>query len=190
MTLSMPDQSPPRAAPTVPPELAAGLAIVAARAIGRGPDADDAVQEILARTVEALRAGRVPEGVPVAAFAYGIARHVLADVLRERARHAGPAVDAASLPAPQPSPLDQLIGAEERAAMDRALATLSDADRELLRDCYVRGLRLTDIAARVGEPAERIRKRKSRALQRLREALDGQRGAARHVTPSRPTIPA
>lgn len=189
MTLSMPERSPLRTAPAVPPGLADGLAIIAARTIGRGPDADDAVQEILARTVAAVREGRVPEGVPVAVFAYGIARHVLADVHRERARHAGATVDAASLPAPHASPLDELIATEERDAMARALATLSPADQDLLRACYVTGERLTAIAARLGQPAERIRKRKSRALERLRQALEAGGGARRHVRLSRPIIP-
>lgn len=172
MTLSLPGSPPPRAARPLPPELAAGLAILAARCLGRGPDADDAVQEVLARAVEALAAGRVPDDVPVGVFVYGIARHVIADVLRERARRGGPAPDADLLPARGPSPLEQVISTEERERVARALAALPRADQELLHACYVAGERLADIAARLGEPAERVRKRKSRALARLRLALD------------------
>ena len=45
------------------------------------------------------------------------------------------------------------------------------ADRDLLGLCYFEGLTAVEIADRLGEPPERIRKRKSRAVERLRQAL-------------------
>jgi DNA-directed RNA polymerase specialized sigma24 family protein len=46
----------------------------------------------------------------------------------------------------------------------------------------VDGERVSAIAARLGEPAERVRKRKSRALERLRQELGG--GHKTSVTPT------
>jgi DNA-directed RNA polymerase specialized sigma24 family protein len=71
--------------------------------------------------------------------------------------------------------------------MSHALASLPAVDRELLECCFVQGERVAAIAARTGEPADRIRKRKSRALERMREVLS--RSAGSHETPQVPIIP-
>lgn len=168
----------------LPAELAGGFELMAIRALGPGDHVADVVQEILARTVAAVRAGRLAGGIPLTAFACGIARHVIADAQRarhKRRRHDG---DPDQLPAADPNPLEQLVAAEERAHLEHALATLSPSDRALLRACYVDGVRLTDLAAATGEPAERIRKRKSRALARLKDAL----GPAGHTAPRSPMV--
>jgi len=166
----------------LPGTLAGGLEIVAVRALGNMDDARDAVQETLARALEALRGNRVPAGVPIEAFVYGIARHVITDLQRRRVRDRGAEEDTGTLPAPGPSALEALVRAEEREIVSRALGTLSDADRQLLEWCYVDGERVSAIAARLGEPAERVRKRKSRALERLRQGLSG--GHTTSVTPT------
>lgn len=171
----------------LPRTLAGGLEIVAIRALGNSDDARDAVQETLARALDALRDNRVPADVPVEAFVYGIARHVITDVHRRRVRERGAVEDPGTLPAPGPSALEALMHAEERETVARALAGLSAADRALLECCFVHGERVAAIAARMGEPADRIRKRKSRALERMREVLC--RSAGSHETPQVPIVP-
>ena len=184
--MASPDRPPPDPAATLPAVMEGGLLLVAARALGDMDDARDAVQETMARALEALRGNRVPAGVALEAFVYGIARHVITDVHRRRARERGTAGDVGALSAPGPSALDALAIAEERDAVARALRALPVADRNLLEQCFVRGERGAAIAARLGEPAERIRKRKSRALARLRDEL--RRAPVGHEPPSRPTI--
>src|SRR2546425_1024452 len=76
-------------------------------------------------------------------------------------------------PAVEADALNALVSAAERARVRAALSELRPDDRELLRLCYFEGLTPTELAARLGEPAERIRKRKSRALERLRAAFLG-----------------
>jgi len=169
----------------LPRLLASGLEIIAARALGDGDAARDAVQETLARAIEAVRLDRVPPGAPLEAFVYGIARHVIADVQRRRARERGAIGDPVDVPTREPSPLDTLVRDEERDLLARALASLSATDRELLARCFVAGERVADIAAQLGEPAERVRKRKSRALERLRAWL---LGTGRHTSPPTPTV--
>ena len=85
----------------LPETLAGGLEIIAARTLGDPDDVRDAVQETFARTVEANRHRRIPETVSVGAFAYGIARHVIADVLRRRrtVRTANPSAYVSCTPA-------------------------------------------------------------------------------------------
>jgi len=166
--------------------IARGLEIVAVRALGNADEARDVVQEILARALAAIRTDRVPPGVPVEAFVYGIARHVITDVHRHRVRDGAPPIDPGALHAPGPSPLEALIQREEQEMVARALETLPAADRELLDRCFVRGERVAAIAAQLGEPAARIRKRKSRAMERLREGL--QRSGSGHETASLPTL--
>jgi len=165
--------------------LRCGLEYVALRALGDPEEASDALQETIARTLEAVRNGSVPIGVRLPAFAYGVLRHVIADTLQRRQRTAPMAVDPELTPAPQPSPLEQLVTAEEEAALHRALAELRQEDRELLERCFVHGERVSDLARLLGVPPARVRKRKSRALERLRALLE--RPLLRHVPLFRPT---
>jgi RNA polymerase sigma-70 factor (ECF subfamily) len=176
---------PPDPTTLLPHTAEGGLLIMAVRGLGNAEDAQDAVRETMARALEALRGNRIPVGVPIQAFVYGIARHVIADRHRHRVRERRSAGDLGALVAPDPS-LDTLVRAEERDAVTSALATLPATDRELLERCFVRGERVATIAAGLGEPADRIRKRKSRALERLRERL--QRRAEGHEISSAPTI--
>lgn len=159
---------------------------MAGRALGDVDEARDVVQETLARALAALRDNRIPPSVPIEAFVYGIARHVIADVRRRRMRDGVPTVDPGALHAPDLSPLDALIQREERDLVARALSALPPADRDLLERCFVGGERVAAIAAQLGQPADRIRKRKSRALGRLREGL--RRSSHGHVTASLPTL--
>lgn len=165
--------------------LRCGLEYVALRALGDREEARDALQEAVARTLEAIRKGSVPPGVRLPAFAYGVLRHVIADILQRRQRVAPTAVDPELTQAPQPSPLEQLVTAEEEAALHRALAQLRTEERELLVRCFVRGERVADVARTLGVPAARVRKRKSRAIERLRALLE--RPPLRHVPLPRPT---
>lgn len=167
--------------------LRSGLRFMALRALGDVDAAEEAVQESLARTVEAVRAGRGPEPGKLGAFAAGIARHVTADL--QRARHRTVPLDEASPAAPassDPDPLTALISADERGRLRAAMTKLSPKDRYTLRLTFFEGLTPSELAARSGEPAERVRKRKSRALQRLRRAFLGS-AAQRHESRARPT---
>ena len=104
----------------------------------------------------------------------------LADILRQRIRE-GRTRPSDDLPSGAPSPLDHLVRKEEVDRVRSALGRLPDRDRSLLRRFFVEGERLIDIARLQGEPAERIRKRKSRALARLRDEMGEIRSG--HVSP-------
>lgn len=162
--------------------IADGLAITASRRLGNRDDANDAVQETLTRLWIRFRTLGVPPLPEVAPIAWGIARHVITDMLRDRGRAAG---TPDLLQDAGPLPLDVLVTEEDAMAARRAIAALPKADRELLVRCFVNGERVVDIAATTGEPAERIRKRKSRAMTRLAVLLD--RSDATHGHRTAPT---
>lgn len=146
-----------------------GLEIVLARALGPD-DARDALQEVLVRALAAIDENR-PIRESLAAFVRGIAMHVVADTRAERLRMPLSDEDADTLAGPAAEPLQLLIEAQQRRAMDAAVARLDPEDRSLLRRCFVFGEKTSDIARSLGEPASRVRKRKSRALQQLRALL-------------------
>lgn len=149
--------------------LAPGLEIVIVRALGGGEDARDALQDVLTRGLAAAERGDLPDDpAQLAPYVYGIARHVIADAVRARVRAARHHALPESIAAPQTHPLDALVHEEELSALTNALRRLDATDQELLRRCYVDGESIADVARTLGEPPARLRKRKSRALQRLR----------------------
>lgn len=150
---------------------------MALRALGSTDAADEAVQETLARLVAVVREGRtVPENI--GAFACGIARHVIADAQRARNRPAS--VDVEGIAHPGADPLLALVSREEKARVRQAMAGIPAGDREILRLAFYEGLPSRDIAERLGERGDRVRKRKQRALERLRRSfLAGHESKAR-----------
>ncbi len=165
--------------------LSRGLRIIAIRSLGDAELADEVVQETLSRAVVALREGRLQDPARLGAFVRGILRHVVTDELRRRGRLAGieRALDAAGDGA---DALESIVRDEQAAAVRAALAQLPPADQRLIHLCFVDGRTPGEIASQLREPAERVRKQKSRALERLRQAFFGAR--AGHVRPSTPTV--
>jgi RNA polymerase sigma-70 factor (ECF subfamily) len=165
---------PPSTGPesTVVEQLRSGLQIMALRALGDLEAAEEVVQETLVRALEALRDGRPKDPEKLGAFARGIARHVIADTRKALGRSIPlEAISDVRLDPGRDNPLTALVTAEERGRVRQALSLLSAADRQVLHLSFFDGLTPAEIAERVGEPALRIRKRKSRALRRLRRAF-------------------
>ena len=149
-----------------------GVRLLALHELGDAELADEVAQETLARLVQAIREGRLREASMVGAFARGVARHVVADVIRLRRRHVEiDAVGSHPTLASQDDALAALVSADQTSRVRQALRELTDADRDLIRLIYFDGLTSEAVAARLGEPAARVRKRKERALERLRRAF-------------------
>jgi RNA polymerase sigma factor (sigma-70 family) len=128
--------------------------------------ARDLAQEALVAALSSLRKGGLREAVKLAAFVHGLGRNVANNYLRRRQS------------APVEVALDEdvtLVAAsadvgEERERTElalRAVRTLPASDREVLTLTLVDGLKPGDIARRLGETAEVVRTRKSRALKRV-----------------------
>lgn len=151
-----------------------GLQLMALRALGSMAAAEEVAQETLTRALVAVQGGQPRDPSKVAAFVTGIARHVIADIykIRKRTRPLEALPESGAALTTRDA-LSTIISVAEDAAVHAALARLCPEDRELLRLTFFDALTPGDIAHRLGEPAERIRKRKSRALERLRAAFLG-----------------
>jgi RNA polymerase sigma-70 factor (ECF subfamily) len=146
-----------------------GIRLMALRALGDAGLADEVAQETIVRAFHALRSVR-PERL--GSFVAGIARHVITDIIRARPHdvalhHLAPE----SEPQTSSNALLLLCDDEEKERIRRTLASMTPEDRDLLRLLYFEGISAADIARRAGVPPERIRQRKLRALERLRQAF-------------------
>lgn len=144
---------------------------VRALLIARTRDADlarDLTQDALLALLQAARRQQIREAERLPAFVAGIARNLANSHLRR-----GPATREGSLDAlgHEPFVVDDHDRREQERLLTRGLAALTPDDRELLELTLVEGLKPAEIAARLGLSAEVVRTRKSRAQQRLRDAL-------------------
>ena len=152
--------------------LRSGLRIVALRSLDDPEAAEEAVQEALARGLKAVEEGRLNNPESLGAYFRGIVRHVIADTIR----HGKRTVSLEGLPEipdrnPSSNALQHLISEEQQTAVARVMAELTPQARECLHLSFFDGLPPREVAARLGEPPGRIRKRRSRALKKIREIL-------------------
>jgi len=163
--------APPRPDPETLARLRDGVRIMALRALGSPDAAEEVAQETLARALSALESGRAnPQNLP--AYVHGIARHVIADIHRSRKRTLPSGIDDGAAPALDgPDALDGLIISEQMDRVRAALEELSPEDRQVLRLSFFEGLTPSQIAESQRVPPPTVRKRKSRALERLRQVF-------------------
>src|SRR5687768_9021412 len=91
------------------------LEVVVARALGGGADANDAVQEVMKRALQVIEQDRLPAGARLPAFVYGIAKHVIADIMRARKSAQRTIETDDQLPSAEPNLLDAIVREEDRA---------------------------------------------------------------------------
>ncbi len=146
----------------------AGLLAYARRRLWGRAEADDAVSETFARACNRI-ADFQWTGGGFTAWLYGILRNVVMETQR-RSRRTTP------LMAPdervEDESLEGLLLDEETAAVRAAFATLSPDDQEVLELRVVGGLTADEVAGVVGKRSGAVRMAQSRALVRLRAALD------------------
>ena len=149
-----------------------GLRLIALRSLSDADAAEEVVQETLARGLDGLDNGRLDDPEKLGAYFRGICHHVIVDTIRARQRTMSldtlPDISNGDSSA---DALHTLISEEQKARVVRALNQLSPVSRECLRLSFYEGLKPAEVAARLGEPGPRIRKRRSRALQHLREVF-------------------
>jgi len=156
--------------------LRAGIRIMALSALRDAESAEEVAQESVTRIIQALREGRLRDVQRLGAFARSVAHHVIVDLLRAQRRLVRLEGPEGDLPGPEPDPLAALTSAEQSARIAAALQRLAAPDQEVLRLSFVEGLTPQELARHLGQPGTRIRKRKERALQRLRSLLVEQEG--------------
>jgi RNA polymerase sigma-70 factor (ECF subfamily) len=149
------------------------LRFFAARRLRDRDAAEDVAQEVLRRTLEALRAGKVENREALPAFLFQTARNVCMQWGRSEGRksraftrlHTGGEED------PEADPLAELITEERREKVREAFERLGPGDREVLRLSYVEALGAEEIATQLNLTAGAVRVRRHRALNRLAEIM-------------------
>jgi RNA polymerase sigma-70 factor (ECF subfamily) len=146
-------------------------------------DALDATEDVFLVAWRKLE--QVPEDDATLPWLYGVARRVLANHLRGRARFARLRRKLAAEPVyPARDPATEAILSIEGEQMLRALATLPEKDREVLLLTYWEQLPHEDIGRILGCPTEAVHVRRYRAVKRLGNVL-GRTGHVRADVTSR-----
>jgi RNA polymerase sigma-70 factor (ECF subfamily) len=148
------------------------LRFFAARRLRDRDAAEDVAQEVLRRTLEALRAGKVENREALPGFLFQTARNVCMQWGRTEGRKARAFTRLRSDEEdPESDPLAGLITDERRERVREAFAQLAPADREVLLLSYVEVLGAEEIAAQLHLTIGAVRVRRHRALNRLAEIL-------------------
>jgi RNA polymerase sigma factor (sigma-70 family) len=143
-----------------------------ARMTGRRDVAEDLYQEAWLKL--AVHAARLDEDTDLGAWLFTVARNLAySDRRRSKAR---PVIDHEALPEHKASavasPYDWATANETEALVDRALASVPEAFREVLLLVVVAGLEPEQAAEVLGLKPEALRQRLSRARAKLAERLD------------------
>jgi RNA polymerase sigma-70 factor (ECF subfamily) len=131
--------------------------------------ARDLAQETMLAVIRSLRKGRLLDREKLPGYICGTAQNLINNHLRTRSRKPESGPPPEELPAP-----DCQVAVEQSERLflaRRAIARLQPADRLILLLTLVDGLKPGEIAVRLGLSSEVVRKRKSRALERVREVL-------------------
>jgi RNA polymerase sigma-70 factor, ECF subfamily len=147
-----------------------------ARLPGSSHTADDVVQEVCLALVAARPgwrddAERRDAERPVAAYAFGIASHKVADALRGAARTAVPVPDLPDMPDDRPGPEETVIAKWEGERVRHVFAQLPARQRRLLLLRVVSGLTAAEAGEVLGMSAAAVRVAQHRALARMRKLL-------------------
>ncbi len=129
----------------------------------------DLVQDVLMSVLLAVRNGQVQKPESLGAFVYGTTRNVASNHLRDRRREPGMIPIHAGLESPNPP--DGAVISERRNLLLQSLKRLNPTDRKILLLTLVEGLKPGEIAKRLGLRPEALRKRKSRAIQKVMKSI-------------------
>ncbi len=134
-------------------------------------DTEDLVQDILLRTLEGLDRVEVRGPGGFQAYVRQAILNRIRDQIRWAQRRPGPDEIPEDLHDPAPSPLEAAIGTDVLARYERAFASLTAADQELLHLRIELGFEPEEIASMTGKPSrDAARMAVQRALGRLAEA--------------------
>jgi RNA polymerase sigma-70 factor (ECF subfamily) len=136
--------------------------------LGSRAAADDLVQQVMLRVIEAVRGGRLEEPAKLTSFVFGTCRNVTWDLRRAARRTERMEREATSLEASVGPPA---LGEQEVARLFTCLNTLSERESTIVRMSFFDDRSADDIAARLGLTAGNVRVIRHRALAKLAERL-------------------
>jgi RNA polymerase sigma-70 factor (ECF subfamily) len=133
--------------------------------------AEEIAQDTLTVVLQALRDNRIENPAKMPGFVFGVAKNLVSKALRKRSIEADAATDPEQVVAGSwlEDPDAALLLEEQRRQVRDALSELSPGDRDILQRIFVVEQSLEEIAVAIGIPGTAVRKRKSRALERLKK---------------------
>lgn len=135
-------------------------------------DTDDLVQETFVRTIGRLDRVEADGGARFQVWMREVLHNRLADELRRLRREPGRADMPDSMPDAGPSPLEDLISAEEIRRYEAALSCLTPPDQAAIVARLEMGLSYAEVAVELEKPtANAARMAVTRAVERLASAL-------------------
>jgi RNA polymerase sigma-70 factor, ECF subfamily len=133
--------------------------------------AEDLFQETWIRVLD--RGHQYRAGSSFDAWLFSIARHLVIDLSRRKKTETLDAVTESTMTAPGASALDEVFRKEREAEVQDALARLPAIHREVLLLRFQEDLALPEIAAVIEAPLSTAKSRLYRALESLRQELEG-----------------
>lgn len=155
-------------------EHGASLVAYAAASLRDRALAEDCVQEVFVRAWRASDR-HDPDRGSVRTWLYAIARNVVVDAARARARRPR-TVDADAAPEPA-DPRDAQGAVVERMRLAEALSRLSPEQRQVVVEVHLNGRDYADVSQETGVPAATLRTRMFAALRALRKDLQSGPGS-------------
>jgi RNA polymerase sigma-70 factor, ECF subfamily len=140
--------------------------------VGTREEAEEVTQEVYLAALARIDSLRAADEAGLLAWLFQIARHKLADHLRQRYRRpTAPLAAAGECPDPDRRPDELAELAAERAAVRQALAHLTPEQREVIVCKFVCGYSNDQTARLVGKTANAVNQLQHRALARLHRLL-------------------
>lgn len=144
---------------------------VAARVPSR-PDAEDITEEVFVGALQSVSGLRATDEVGFLAWLYQIARHKLADRLRQQYRRpTEPLNPTLELADGDPTPEEAVVQTAERAAVRAALAGLTPEQQEVIMMKFVLEYDNAKAASILGKSSGAINQLQHRALAQLRKIM-------------------
>jgi RNA polymerase sigma-70 factor (ECF subfamily) len=138
------------------------------RLLGSRAEAEDVTQEVFLKVI--VRVEQYDGRAPVASWLFAIAANACRDRLRRSSRRASVPLESVAEPAaPGPPPDRGLVESERRRLVRRALAALSDEQREALVLARFHGMPYVEIARTLEISEGAVKTRIFRAMEKLRE---------------------
>ncbi len=137
------------------------------RLLGSRAEAEDVTQEVFLKMI--VRVGQYDGRAPVASWLFAIAANACRDRLRRAGRRLSVPLESVTEPtAPGPSPDRVLVESEQRRLVRRALAALSDDQREALILARYHGMPYIEIARTLEISEGAVKTRIFRAMEKLK----------------------
>ena len=143
---------------------------MAARFVGRGPDAEDVAQEVFLKAFRSLAGFK--GDAQFTTWLYRVAWNRCADWLRRNrkpGRRTAQLEEADGLADEKADPAEAAIGVDDRLRMRRALDSLDDLYRPVVELACIQGLSYAEVGAALGLPVKTVETRLYRARRLLRQ---------------------